>query len=88
MLNPDVRKKVQNAIMEADRALIEIDGLKEHIKDIIAKLCDEHEELDKKVIRKMIKVYHKQNLSAVKLEHDMLESFYDEVFNSSQSKPE
>lgn len=85
MLNPDVRKKVQNAVMEADRALIEIDSQKEQIKDIINKVAEEHD-LEKKVLRKMIKVYHKNNLATVKLEHNELEAFYDEVFNSPGGK--
>lgn len=83
MINPDVRKKVQSAMKEIDVAMNEIDAQKEQIKDIINKLADEHEELDKKVLRKLGRIYHKQNLGQVKLDNDTLVDFYDEVFNSA-----
>lgn len=88
MLNPDVRKKVQNAMKEIDVAMNEIDAQKDQIKAIIDKLADEHEELEKKVLRKMGRIYHKQNLGQVKLDNDTLVDFYDEVFNSKSNVSE
>lgn len=84
MISPDVRKKVQDAMKEIDIAYNEVDSQKEHIKDIINKLVDEHEELDKKVLRKLARIYHKQNLSSVKMDNDMVVDMYEQVFNTGK----
>lgn len=84
MISPDVRKKVQDAMKEIDIAYNEMDSRKEHIKDIINKLVDEHEELDKKVLRKLGRIYHKQNLSSVKMDNEMVVDMYEQVFSTGK----
>lgn len=77
-LNPEQLKRLKDAIREIDVAMTQIDNQKDHIKQIIG---DIHDELDieKKLIRKMGKVYHKQNFSSVKIENGEFEAFYENV---------
>lgn len=77
-LNPEQLKRLKDAIREIDVAMTQIDNQKDHIKQIIG---DIHDELDieKKLIRKMGKVYHKQNFANVKIENGEFETFYENV---------
>lgn len=77
-LNADQLKRLKDAIREIDIAMTQIDNQKDQIKQIIS---DIHDELDieKKLIRKMGKVYHKQNFANVKIENGEFETFYENV---------
>lgn len=77
-LNAEQLKRLKDAIREIDVAMTQIDNQKDQIKQIID---DIHDELDieKKLIRKMGKVYHKQNFANVKIENGEFETFYENV---------
>lgn len=75
-LNAEQLIRLKNAIREIDVAMTQIDNQKDQIKQIID---DIHDELDieKKLIRKMAKTYHKQNFANVKIENGEFETFYE-----------
>lgn len=77
-LNEEQLKRLKGAIRELDVAMTQIQNQKEHIKQIIS---DVHDEIDieKKLVRKMAKVYHKQNFATVKMENGEFEEFYESV---------
>jgi len=55
-------QKVRNAIVEMSNSMTRMDAERDLIKEIVNKLHEE-EFLDKRVIRKMARVYHKQNFA-------------------------
>lgn len=77
--NNEDRKKVANAIQEISNSMTRIDVEKDLIKDIIDQTSEKFE-LDKKHLRKLATIYHKQNLTEVKNEYDEVETLYQELF--------
>lgn len=77
-LNEDQMKRLKGAIREIDVAMTQIQNQKDHIKQIISDVYDELE-IEKKLIRKMGKVYHKQEFSKIKNENGEFEAFYESV---------
>ena len=73
------KKRVANAIKEISDSMTRIDAEKDLIKDII-QVTYENFEIDKKHIRKLASIYHKQNMSEVKYEYDEVETLYEELF--------
>ena len=58
------RKKVRDALQEISNSMTRIEGEREYIKEA-KKMLVEAKLIDKKVLNRMIKVYHKQNFSTV-----------------------
>lgn len=52
--------KIKNAIKEISNSMTRMDAERDQIKTIIGDLCEEVE-INKKHVRKMARVYHKQN---------------------------
>lgn len=73
------RKKVADAIQEISNSMTRIDAEKDLIKDIVDATSQKFE-LDKKHVRKLASIYHKQNMTEVKNEYDEVESLYQEIF--------
>ena len=53
--------KIRNAIEEISNSMVRTDAERDLVKEIINKINDE-EGMDKRVLRKMARAYHKQNL--------------------------
>lgn len=77
--SPEDRKKVAKAIQEISDSMTRIDAEKDLIKDIIQVTYENHE-IDKKHLRKLAAIYHKQSLSEFKTEYDEVETLYEELF--------
>lgn len=75
------RKKVAKAIQEISDSMTRIDAEKDLIKDIVQVTYENHE-IDKKHLRKLATIYHKQNMSDVKNEYDEVETLYEELFKN------
>jgi len=73
------KKKLANAIKEISDSMTRMDAEKDLIKDII-QVSYENFEIDKKHIRKLAMIYHRQNMSEVKYEYDEVETLYEELF--------
>ena len=73
------KKKLANAIKEISDSMTRMDAEKDLIKDII-QVSYENFEIDKKHIRKLASIYHRQNMSEVKYEYDEVETLYEELF--------
>jgi hypothetical protein len=76
------RHAVQKALQEISGSLTRIDAEKDLIKDILATVED-NQNIPKKYMRKMAKIYHKQNFTEIQQEQEDLETLYETVTGSN-----
>ena len=79
--NPTDRKKVADAIKEISDSMTRMDAEKDLIKEIV-QVCSEDHEIDKKHVKKLATIYHKQNMNDFKSDYDEVETLYEEIFNN------
>lgn len=72
------RKKVHNALVEASNSLTRIDAERDLIKNIIND-TSKNFQIPKKTIKKLVRVYHKQNFSEEVATHEEFENLYETV---------
>lgn len=72
------RKKLHNALVDTSNSLTRIDAERELIKNIIND-TNKNFQIPKKTIKKLIRVYHKQNFSEEVATHEEFESLYETV---------
>jgi hypothetical protein len=72
------RKKLHNALVEASNSLTRIDAERDLIKNIIND-TNKNFQIPKKTIKKLIRVYHKQNFSEEVATHEEFENLYETV---------
>lgn len=78
--NPADRKKIKDALQEISNSMTRMDAERDLIKEIKADLHEQFkEQLSKKQISKMARVYHKQNFTEERLAADEFETLYEEV---------
>lgn len=80
--SPEDRKAIKNALQEISNSLTRIEGERDLIKDILQTVQD-NQNIPKKYVRKLAKIYHKQNYNEVQQEQDDLETLYETVAVSS-----
>lgn len=76
--SPADRKKIRDALQEASNSMTRISAERDLIKEIANDLADQFQ-LSKKHVRKMIRVYHKQNFSEEVADQNEFEQLYEEV---------
>lgn len=81
--NPEDRKKLYNAVVEMSNSMTRVDSEKDLQRDIINDISEELD-VEKKYVRKIANIYHKQNLSEVRNEMDEVEILYEEMINTVQ----
>lgn len=77
-LSEEKKEVVRKAIKIVDESLVRLEGEKNLQKDSIDKAASESG-LDKKVIRKMAKVYHKGTFAAENEEHEEFVTLFETV---------
>ena len=78
--SPADRKKIRDALQEISDSMTRISAERDLIKDIKATLHEEFkEQLTRKQIGKMARVYHKQNFNEEQAESEQFEQLYEEV---------
>lgn len=77
-LSPEDRKKVKNALTEISNSYTRIEAERDLVSEILQNMQDEFE-LPKKQMRKVARVYHKQNINEVKSEFSDIEDIYTAV---------
>lgn len=80
--NPEDRKKVRDAINEISNYLTRIEAERDLIKDIVKEVSDTHQ-IPRKIVRKMAKTYHSQNLTQEVQEHEEFVDLYESVTQTS-----
>lgn len=76
--SPADRIAVKNRLAEISNSLTRIEAERDQINQILQEMQDAYE-LPKKHMRKVAKVYHKQNLNEVKEEFSDVEDIYNAV---------
>lgn len=82
--NPEDRKKLLGAIKEIDNSMTRVAAERDFQKDAINQIADELE-LEKKYVRKLAAIYHKQNLSQVQQETEEVFELYELITGSSDN---
>lgn len=78
--NPTDRKKIKDALQEISNSMTRIGAERDLIKDIKADLFEQFkEQLSKKQIGKMARVFHKQNFKEECAETDEFEVLYESI---------
>jgi len=78
LANPADQKKLLDMLREASNSLTRIEGERDLIREMKKKVCDELQ-LEKKVINRMVKVYHKQSFQEEVAEHEQFETLYESI---------
>jgi len=76
--SPEDRKEVRDRLNEISNALTRIEAERDHINEILNDLQDDYE-LPKKHMRKVSRVFHKQNINEVKEEFSDIEDIYNAI---------
>jgi len=74
---PD-KEKLFKIIKECSNSMVRIDGEKDYIREAIADTAKSMQ-LPKKLVSRLIKVYHKQNYDEEVAVHEQFETLYETV---------
>jgi len=76
--SPEDRKLVLNALKEISNSYTRSEAGKDFVKETINELAD-NVEIEKKHIRQLAQIYHRQNLSEVRDRVDTIEALYEAI---------
>lgn len=80
--NPEDRKKLLNAIKEIDNSMTRVAAERDFQKDAITAVADDLD-LEKKYVRKLASIYHKQNFAQVQADQEEVETLYELITGSN-----
>lgn len=72
------RKKLLDAVKECSASMTRIEGERDFIKEATKKVSDDLK-LPKKIVNRLVKVYHKQNYDQEIATHEQFEQLYETV---------
>lgn len=76
--SPEDKKKLKGAIQEISNSMTRMEAERDLIKEIIKEQSDQFQ-IPKKILAKIAKTYHKQNLTQEVEEHEDFVELYEEV---------
>lgn len=76
--NPADRKKIKEAIQEISNSMLRMEAERDLIKEIVKEVSAEHQ-IPKKILAKIAKTFHKQNLTQEVADHEDFVDLYDTV---------
>ena len=77
-LSPEQKKELQGAIREISGSMTRTEAERDLIREIVKDQSQKHN-ISKKIITKIAKTYHKQNLTQEIAEHEEFVEMYDSV---------
>ena len=77
-LTPEQKKDLQGAIQEISNSLIRTEAERDLIREIVKEQSDTLQ-IPKKVIAKIAKTYHKQNLAQEVADHEDFVELYEKI---------
>lgn len=77
-MNPDDKKEILKALKDISAAMTTTEAARDTIKEIKKDICETYQ-LDKKVLSKVARAYHKGNKDEEKALFTDFEELYDEV---------
>ena len=79
--NPEDKKKFQNAIQEISNSMTRTEAERDLINEVVKDLAEDFQ-INKKIIRKIARAYHKQNLAEEQTDHEEFVDIYEGVINA------
>jgi arsenate reductase-like glutaredoxin family protein len=76
--NPTDRDKLLKVLKECSDSMTRIEGERDLIKESVKDICEQLE-LPKRLVNRMVKVYHKQNYDEEVTVHEQFETLYETV---------
>jgi|TARA_R110000868_G_scaffold309440_1_gene570757 hypothetical protein len=76
--NPADRDKLLNVVRECSGSMTRMDGEKDFVREAIKNISKELD-LPKRLVQRMVKVYHKQNYDEEVAVHEQFETLYQSV---------
>ena len=76
--NPESIKAINKALQEMSASMTRVEAERDLIKDIVETVSEDHG-IEKKIFRRMAKVYHKRNFTTEVQEHEEFEVMYENV---------
>lgn len=76
--SPEDKKKLRGAIQEISNSMTRMEAERDLIKEIIKEQSDQFQ-IPKKILAKIAKTYHKQNLTQEVEDHEDFVELYEEV---------
>ena len=76
--SPEDRKKIKEAVQEISNSLTRIEAERDLIREIIKEVSDNHQ-IPRKILSKIAKTFHKQNLAQQVADHEDFVDLYDTV---------
>lgn len=80
----EAAKAIKGMVSEVSASMTRMEGERDLINESIKKVASDHE-IDKKVLRKLASIYHKQLYHTVKQENEQVESSYAFLFKPDES---
>lgn len=80
--DPEVRKRIRQAVAEASAQLQMISDRKEALKEI-AKMAKDELEVPKRTFNKMVKAFHKQEYAAIVHDNEVFQTFYESIMEDA-----
>jgi hypothetical protein len=72
------QKKLLDCLRECSSSMTRMDGEKDYIRESIASISKDLQ-LPKKLVAKLVKVYHKQNYDEEVATHEQFEALYETI---------
>lgn len=79
-MSEEAKKAVKGLVSEVSASMTRIEGERDLINEALKQIASDHD-LDKKILRKMCKTYHKQRFHTEKQDNEEFETAYAEVFD-------
>lgn len=76
--SPEDRKKIKDAVQEISNSMLRMEAERDLIKEIIKEISDNHQ-IPRKIIAKIAKTFHKQNLTQEVADHEDFVDLYETV---------
>jgi len=76
--SPEDRKKIFDAVQEIGNSLTRMEAERDLIKEIIKEVSDNHQ-IPRKIVSKIAKTFHKQNLTQEVADHEDFVDLYETV---------
>lgn len=81
--SPADRAKIKAAMIECSGAMTRIESEKDYIKEAVAELAEEYE-VPKKLLNKLLRVYHKSSKDQVLAEAEQMDVAYSAIFENTK----
>lgn len=81
--NPTDQKRLVGAMKELSNSMTRVEAERDFQKEAIDSVAEDLN-LEKKYIRKLATIYHKQNMTEFKQENEEVETLYEIIINAGQ----